>query len=541
MKHVETNREIYSVLEQKLPYHSLSPRAKARFEETYRILGTQEKKASRSHRRAWITTGTAMAAFAVMMFSVNAAFPAFAESLPVIGGMFRSINGNSHATSLNMGKSVLGVNVADSLTTPIGVSQTGGEYTMTVENAFCDGETMTIAFDLAGPAEVVEQIEYTVVDSISLLINGEEADFISGSSERGYNNIFFVPSGEGKLTGALVCRLPAPAKNRETLSVDISMKGFSGKDRKAKDYADNPIPLDGADFDIPFTVAADTGYNLDFDCPAEDNGVKLLSVHATPVLTQLKMILPAELANRVDTPITLWEPALYLPEGMKVIHNRKLTFPEGYDCGTKEEQTIDMSFDGLPEGTEKVVFRIYDGESPNIQGHVACEFTVDLKDGSAAVTQAYLEDGPLALNSPFDYDALFTEQRETNMVNGLFVNSVHYDNDNRLFTVTIQQEPTPYRELKVELVNAVGETVAELISSDSPIAGSSLYSFYLDPTSEDWERFHQSPQSAWGENYWYNIVGVSEYHPASGEVLTIKVTDNQTGEELLTDTVSMTK
>ncbi len=544
MKHAETDREIYSVLEQEMPRRPLSPRAKARFEETYRILGAQEKAPRKSHRRVWITTASALAACFLMIFGVNAAFPAFAEGLPVVGQMFQSLNGNSHAASLKMGKSVLGVNVADSLTKPIDVSQTSGDYTLTVQNAFCDGETMTIALDMTGPAEVLEQIEYTVVDSILLSVNGEKADFLSGSGESNRNDLFFSPNGKGKLAGAFVCRLPAPAENGEVLNVGLAMNGFSGKDRKASDYADNPIFMDGADFDISFTVEADTTHNRDFECPVEDNGVKLLAVHATPVRTQLKVTLPVELANRTDAPITEWEPALYLPEGVRVTHNWRQTFPEGYDYEMKEEQTVDMTFDGLPEGTETAVLRIYEDtcqKTPDSPRAVYCEFTVDLKNGSAAVTQTYLEDGPLALDSPFDYEYLFTERSEVTMVNGFSLNGVFFDNKSSQFQLTIQQEPAPYRELKVKIENAAGETVAEMISSDSPIANSSLYSYYLDPASEFWEIFHSNPENNWGDNYTYNIVGVSEYHPACGEVLTVKVTDNQSGEELLTDTVGMTE
>lgn len=544
MKHAATDRELYSALEQEIPRRPLSPRAKERFDETYRILGAQEKKPRGSRRRAWITAATALAASFLMVFGVNAAFPAFAESMPVIGQMFRSINGNSHAASLKMGKSVLGANVADSLTTPIDVSQTSGDYTLTVQNAFCDGETMTVALDMTGPAEVLEQIEYTVVDSISLSVNGEEAGFLTGMGDGSSNDIFFSPNGEGKLAGAFVCRLPAPAENEETLHVSLAMNGFSGKDRKTKDYADNPISMDGADFDLSFTLAVDTTHNHDFECPTEDNGVKLLSVHATPVRTRFKVTLPVELANRTDAPITDWEPALYLPEGVKITHNRRLTFPEGYDYGTQEEQTVDMTFDGLPEGTETVVLRIYENtyqKTPDSPRAVYCEFTVDLQSGSANPTQTYLEDGPLALDSPFDYKYLNTPYREVEMVNGFALDAVHYDSKNRQFEVSLQQEPAPYRELKVELVNAAGETVIELISSDSPIANSSLYSYYFDPSSEFWERYHSHPGNAWGENYRYNIVGSSEYRPACGEKLTVKVTDNATGEELLTDTVAMTE
>lgn len=543
MKHAATDRELYSALEQEIPRRPLSPRAKERFDETYRILGAQEKKPRGSRRRAWITAATALAASFLMVFGVNAAFPAFAESMPVIGQMFRSINGNSHAASLKMGKSVLGANVADSLTTLIGVSQTSGDYTLTVQNAFCDGETMTVALDMTGPADVLEQIEYTVVDSISFSVNGEEAHFLSGQGD-GSNDIFFSPNGEGKLAGAFVCRLPAPAENEETLNVGLAMSGLSGKDRKTKDYADNPISMDGADFDLSFTLAADTTHNRDFECPAEDNGVKLLSVHATPVRTRFKVTLPVELANQTDVPITEWEPALYLPEGVKITHNRRQTFPEGYDYGTQEEQTVDMTFDGLPEGTETAVLRVYENtyqKTPDSPRAVYCEFTVDLKNGSANPTQTYLEDGPLALDSPFDYEYLGSKYREVEMVNGYFVDRVLYDSKNRHFEVSLQQEPAPYRELKVELINAEGLTVAELISSDSPFAGSSLYSYYFDPTSKNWERYHSHPGNAWGENYWYNIVGSSNYRPACGEKLTVKVTDSETGEEILTDTVDMTE
>ena len=58
------------------------------------MLGVQQEAPvkKRRHKGLWVTA-TAACLCCGMLFGVNAAFPAFAESLPLVGGFFESFNG----------------------------------------------------------------------------------------------------------------------------------------------------------------------------------------------------------------------------------------------------------------------------------------------------------------------------------------------------------------------------------------------------------------------------------------------------------------
>ena len=70
-------------LQQELPRRNLTPKAMQRFEDTYRMLGVQKEAPVRKRRHKGLrVTATAACLCCGMLFGVNAAFPAFAESLP---------------------------------------------------------------------------------------------------------------------------------------------------------------------------------------------------------------------------------------------------------------------------------------------------------------------------------------------------------------------------------------------------------------------------------------------------------------------------
>ena len=87
-------------------------------------------------RKAGALAASFMFAAAVLLF-VNAAFPAFAESLPVIGQVFRQLNSlGSNAPSY------------EGMVQSIGESGENSQYIATVTEAYCDGEYIFFAMRL---------------------------------------------------------------------------------------------------------------------------------------------------------------------------------------------------------------------------------------------------------------------------------------------------------------------------------------------------------------------------------------------------------
>lgn len=290
-----------------------------------------------------------------------------------------------------------------------------------------------------------------------------------------------------------------------------------------------------AAFDLAFSMTADTSENHAFSCETEDNGAKLLKVDSTPVRTKLTVVKPYW---GDDKNCTQGNPALYLEDGTRLDFNLGYTGDHGYDAWAQEEQTADIYFDGIPAGTEKAIFRFYKDDYS--MDEVLAEFTIDLVNGTAVPSATYTEDGPLVLDSPFDYkylDSNYEGYSENKAVNGFVISRLFYSSRDAYFIANLYKTYGDYREVKVEVLNAQGTVVASGVSEYNTAV--SDVNTYWDKTSPNWDMYAEEHGKDKAPNT-YKITMVSEnYQPAFGEVLTVRITDNQTGEVLATKDLTM--
>lgn len=505
-----------------VPRSPLSDRAEERIEETYRLLGAQEKP-RKSHKRAWISSLSAVAVCFLLLFGTNAAFPAFAEGLPIIGGFFQRIN-SSYSEAFSSAKTKQGTHAGD-YAQPMNVSVESGKYHMNVESAFCDGRLLTFPVRITAPVETVKNLEYTFPENLSATVNGAEAEIVEQSSGN-----FQPTENPGELLGVMLFLLPEAVDNGTELSVSLALSDFRGKDIAVKSSKNLPIIFEGTDFRLDFTVTADTGSNVEFDCHVEDNDVTLNRVEITPIRSHLDIHMFASVIT----------PVFYLPNGIPLSHNSNCdTETEDYATGFTKE----IFFDGVPSGTEQVILRIEQSLNHDPNAEILAEFTIDLKNGTATPSRTWEEDGVLTKDGPFDYSSLqsyiveegkpeeYVWYDETQTENDLLIGNINYFAEPSLFTLGVYHAISPYREIKAEILNADGDVVAEGLSSDNSLCNSAYRSSYFNEKCSYWDMRVQNGTLV---NYEYNIVLSSEYRPAFGETLTIRVSDPETGEIITT-------
>ena len=513
---------IQEPLKNTIPRKSLSPAAAQRFEESYRMLGSQKEPEHnhRKSRRAWIVSVASLAACFALLFGTNAAFPAFAESLPVVGRVFQSIN-DSFRTHNSMGKKPAGTYVGTYEVQEITASTASFEnngYRLSVNQAYSDGSLVTFSMTLETPPDALDRYESIFYPDISAAINGKAAEITSGTG--------FYPENDS-FTGTMVLALPQTAENGTPLDISVSVPNIRGKDKTAKD---DYIPL-GASFSLEFQVNVDTAHNKSFTLESgEDNGAKILGVESTPATTKITAWKPYW--GFIEGTASVGFPALYLEDGTQIAFNAEGSDEIGYDPWAEEPREAPLLFDGVPADTETVVFRFYKDYGYT---DVLAEFTIDLTDGSAVPTKTYEEGGALDIDSPYNYSSVFSkyEGDAPQWTNDFALKFLEYSTDRSQFMMHIATTGD-YQELKVEAYNAGGSLIGVTVSQYG-----TLYE------NENWYWDEESP--FWGDQFGglhtYQLYLTPEdgFLPAWKEAVTVKITDNSTGEEILTKTMTLSE
>lgn len=72
-------------------------------------------------------------------------------------------------------------------------------------------------------------------------------------------------------------------------------------------------------------------------------------------------------------------PHLYTESGEEIGLNSNATNNSGYDARSRETQTAELVFDGVPKGTEKVILKFIEGGGSDVS---LATFTIDLTAGA---------------------------------------------------------------------------------------------------------------------------------------------------------------
>lgn len=330
------------------------------------------------------------------LLGLNAANPAFAESIPGLGSLFALMNDHTmHPMGSHVGTYEGSVEKLD-LTAD---APADTDYGLTLDEAFCDGNYVYLTLQLTGPEEAEQYDHYVMYlpneEGTRLTVNGQETELFTTGGQT-------LPDGDYAF--ALVYELAAPAQDGEELSAALTVPGLYGvysvDESKSKDWRYDQV---GGEFTADFTVTADTSQNQSQELSAEDNGVKLYGVKTTPGYLLVDMEIPfwgrtGDLTASGGGILGYAE--LFTQDGQELGHNSLLNDYDFVNESDAESIRGTWAFDAPPEQTDTVILRITD-RSPDSayaadmdrERVVFAEFAINWKTGEAHPSDTYLDEG----------------------------------------------------------------------------------------------------------------------------------------------------
>lgn len=330
------------------------------------------------------------------LLGLNAANPAFAESIPGLGSLFALMNDHTmHPMGSHVGTYEGSVEELDLAAT----APADTDYSLTLDEAFCDGNYVYLTLQLTGPEEAEQYDHYVMYlpneEGTRLTVNGQETELFTTGGQT-------LPDGDYAF--ALVYELAAPAQDGEELSAALTVPGLYGvysvDESKSKDWRYDQV---GGEFTADFTVTADTSQNRSQELSAQDNGVKLYGIKTTPGYLLVDMEIPfwgrtGDLTAS-SGPI-LGYAELFTQDGQELGHNSLLNDYDFSNESDAESIRGTWAFDGPPEQTDTVILRITD-RSPDSayaadmdrERVVFAEFAINWKTGEAHPSDTYLDEG----------------------------------------------------------------------------------------------------------------------------------------------------
>ena len=329
------------------------------------------------------------------LLGLNAANPAFAESIPGLGSLFALMNDHTmHPMGSHVGTYEGSVEELDLAAT----APADTDYSLTLDEAFCDGNYVYLTLQLTGPeeAEKYENLSLSCDGQLDfrLLVDGTEAELFTTGGQA---------MEDGTEAIALVYQLAAPAEDGQALSARLevgSLYGVYPEDSKSGGWQYDTLEVG---FTADFTVTADTSQNQSQELSAEDNGVKLYGIETTPGYLLVDMEIPfwgrtGDLTAS-GGPI-LGYAELFTQDGQELGHNSLLNDYDFVNESDAESIRGTWAFDGPPEQTDTVILRITD-RSPDSayaadmdrERVVFAEFAINWKTGEAHPSDTYLDEG----------------------------------------------------------------------------------------------------------------------------------------------------
>lgn len=329
------------------------------------------------------------------LLGLNAANPAFAESIPGLGSLFALMNDHTmHPMGSHVGTYEGSVEELDLAAT----APADTDYSLTLDEAFCDGNYVYLTLQLTGPeeAEKYESLSLSCdgQSDFRLLVDGTEAELFTTGGQA---------MEDGTEAIALVYQLAAPAEDGQALSARLevgSLYGVYPEDSKSGGWQYDTLEVG---FTADFTVTADTSQNRSQELSAQDNGVKLYGIETTPGYLLVDMEIPfwgrtGDLTASGGGILGYAE--LFTQDGQELGHNSLLNDYDFVNESDAESIRGTWAFDGPPEQTNTVILRITD-RSPDSayaadmdrERVVFAEFAINWKTGEARPSDTYLDEG----------------------------------------------------------------------------------------------------------------------------------------------------
>ncbi len=331
-------------------------------------------------RRAGSLAAAFVAAVA-LLFAVNAAFPAFAEELPLVGGLFRYLNQDAKETDFNAPNlSMIAEHMA-----PVEDAETAtleGGMRFTVKEAYYDGMTLYCAAELV---TALDPNKENTDWNYQISINGVPLDFDYTTHLRDC-----VKTGENtNVNDAMSTKIPTEfqPKTPGDIRVRIEAEFYRyGEEKTVYDTHSQPIteltPASLGKAAVEFTAKYDPVNAVKITTPAEQNGIKLLSFSSALASTSVTIEYPEEMrvygddgTNTADVGV-----ALYLEDGTKVTPQ----MGEGRNGSAPNTLSYTQVCEGVPYGTKELTVKVHQQNFQKVFGRntLVAEFLVDLEAGT---------------------------------------------------------------------------------------------------------------------------------------------------------------
>lgn len=493
------------------------------------------------HRRRMLRrAGTALGSVAVVLgatLTLAAANPALASQIPLVGNWLGSL---FYQTQFNGKYSATGAFLDTyPVMEDLGAGIQSGQWTVTVDQGYTDGNTIQLSLELTGPTQDLQGFDRVQVGDGGkgqgeALVNGESAQVTGVNS---------FQEREGRWTSTMTVQVPQSQSQAESLQVDLTLEGLVGEtdqedpqqaaaqqqERLAQAASQeeelSPAP-DGSvsrtqltgELTTRFTLQVDRDHSFSFEGTGEDNGAQVLTVSGTPAQLVITVEKPywGDVNPNIPEDGVQGYPVLELPDGTQMFPDMTRTLEEGgYDPYARETQQAALYFSGLPAGVGQVTLRFYEN---NQYQKALASFVVDVNARTA--TPAGEED---PATSAYQYEIL-EDKGAGETQNGFTVTRVVFDSASGVYGggITLQ---VPEEWVGKDLyVGVSGQGVdywgSRCILAEGPDRGQPNPAWQYDPATGAYTIREDAPF----------------FRAAVGETVTVVVEDPATGEILCSDT-----
>lgn len=431
-----------------------------KLQEVYQSLPDSAPKKKKIRKAPALITVAAALVIVALAGGVNAVNPEFAESLPIVGSLFKTINAGSNDY----------INVdTDGLTQHAVPVQSEDEnnlsvksdlYEITVSESYCDGHFMHTALALKTDINM-QNTNYML--TVTGKLNGETI------GEDGFIYVDWVSTGTGLYAADAKFVIPEEYRENETFEVEYSFNLLESG--SYFDYSQG----EGSD-SVSFTAAADMKGSELFVSSCESEGITIESIYTSPSGIDIKAVVPCESDYGTYG-------KLYSEDGREI---DRFT-PGSNHVFSYEEESIshNFEFNAINKVYKKMYLRVFvysDNEDQNINR--ISEFEIDLENKSVNISDAMNDkSSPLYYNA--DYERLYptihptyrASDKDLESVDGYRLEYLSSGGVHKSVYLTFVT-PQEYRNLRVELyVN--GELRTTNITSQADFI--SLADYVYDP------------------------------------------------------------
>lgn len=362
---MKKDQELFAALRQELPRNPLPPQVSECFETAYRKLGVQKEPVKKQKHRGWAVFASSVAACMALLLTVNLAFPAFAESLPLIGGIFASFNGRTGKERPPYVNETVASH-AQPINQPANPVQ-GSPVDITLAEASCDGLVLSLSLSLKvnDPAlnDSLYFSEHTKIGYDQLMLS---ADDIVLENVSGTLALFSKGEERGFYYATLTYWIPPELNERDSLSLHLEIPGLEAVSLQEPNETNQngPFSPDGkvevfSDLDgnwaFDFQVGINSGNCRTYEPGAEFADVTLQKVTIGDAAMVVELLTPAGTDSRsLSRPVdNLGSQIAYY--SIQTVSHQDGTETHIYQCDAPSPGAVSLQFTILDWSTEEIV------------------------------------------------------------------------------------------------------------------------------------------------------------------------------------------